>query len=222
MISLVIPTLNAALTLRQTLAAVEGAPVAEIVVADGGSQDGTARLAHQLGAKVVLAPRGRGSQLAAGARAASRDWLLFLHADTALAPTWRQEVARFIQGDGTRAAVFRFQLDDQGPWPRLVERLVERRCRWAGLPYGDQGLLISRPLYESLGGFRPLALMEDVDFVRRLGRRRIVFLATAAMTSAEKYRRRGYLRRSLRNLSCLTLYFAGVSPDRIARIYDAS
>ncbi len=93
------------------------------------------------------------------------------------------------------------------------------RCRVLALPYGDQGLLIHRHLLRQVGGVRALPLMEDVDLVRRLGRRRLVALDIAAITSAEKWRRQGWYRRSLRNFGCLALYFAGVRPSLIARLY---
>jgi hypothetical protein len=92
----------------------------------------------------------------------------------------------------------------------------------SGLPYGDQGLLIHRDLLASVGGLRPLPLMEDVDLVRRLGRHRLEALPVAAVTSAARWRRDGYLRRSARNLACLALWFAGVPPRIIARIYSGT
>jgi hypothetical protein len=118
-----------------------------------------------------------------------------------------------------RAAYFRFVLDSDDPRARRLERLVAWRCRALSLPYGDQGLLIHRNLLERIGGVRPLPLMEDVDLVRRIGRRRLVALDAPAMTSAAKWERDGWRRRSLRNLACLTLYGAGVPPRLIARLY---
>ena len=102
---------------------------------------------------------------------------------------------------------------------RLVERGVGLRASFLGLPYGDQGLLIPRTLYEAIGGYAPLPLMEDVDLVRRLGRSRLRILDADAVTSTERWERDGWLRRSARNLICLGLYGAGVSPERIARLY---
>jgi rSAM/selenodomain-associated transferase 2 len=213
----VIPTLDAASHLGACIASLEG--TGEIVVADGGSSDGTAALAAGLGATVIQAPRGRGTQLRAGAERAGGEWLLFLHADTQLAAGWQEEVRRHIADRPHQAACFAFRLDDPSWQARLLERGVALRVRFLHLPYGDQGLLISRTLYEEMGGFRPLPLMEDVDLVRRLGPRRLRLLGTAAITSAQRWRREGWWRRSARNLSCLALYASGISPQRIARLY---
>jgi rSAM/selenodomain-associated transferase 2 len=214
-LSIVIPVLEAAATLPATLAALGGQ---DIILADAGSTDGTAAVARAAGARVVQAPRGRGSQIAAGIEAAAGPWLLLLHADTRLAPGWEQAV-RAAMRDPTRAWHFAFALDDESPAARRLERAVAWRCRWLGLPYGDQGLLIHRDLLRAVGGMRPLPLMEDVDLIRRLGRARIGAMPVAAVTSAARFRRDGYLRRSARNLLCLTLWFAGVPPATIARLY---
>ena len=216
-LSVVVPTLNAAALLPATLAALGGAP-AEVVVADGGSADGTEGLARSLGATVIAAPRGRGAQLAAGIAAARGPWLLLLHADTRLAPGWAAAV-RAAMAEPGRAFHFRFALDDAAPAARRLERAVAWRCRALALPYGDQGLLIHRDLLVAVGGMRPLPLMEDVDLVRRLGRERLGALDVAALTSADRWRREGWHRRSARNLLCLSLWFLGVPPRRIARIY---
>lgn len=221
-ISVIIPTLNAAETLPRLLACLRSHPlVGEIIVADGGSADRTAALAEALGARVEPAACGRGTQLAAGAAAARGGWLLFLHADCRPQPGWVRAVSAFISapnGKG-RAGYFDFALDDAAPAARRLERVVAWRCRVMALPYGDQGLLISRALYDAIGGFAPWPLMEDVDLARRLGRRRLARIGTGCTASARRYRQDGYWRRPLRNLLCLSLYFAGLSPDRIARLY---
>lgn len=225
---MIIPTLNSELDLGPTLAAlipaaVEGI-VRDVVIADGGSTDRTLKIAEGAGAEIVAAARGRGTQLAAGARLAKCQWLLFLHADSALEPGWERAAQTFIGRieAGRRedtAGAFQFALDDSGLAPRLLEHLVALRSRLLRLPYGDQGLLISRSLYDATGGFAPLPIMEDVDFVRRLGRRRITTLDAKAVTSPARFRREGYVRRSALNLSCLALYFAGMPLDRVARLY---
>ncbi|WP_404380803.1 TIGR04283 family arsenosugar biosynthesis glycosyltransferase [Caenispirillum salinarum] len=215
-LSVVIPTLNAAATLPATLAPLgEAGAAAEVIVADGGSIDGTPDLAP----RAVSAPRGRGPQLAAGGAVARGEWLLFLHADTRLAAGWWAEVQDHMRRRPDMAAAFRFALDDPAPQARRVERLVAWRCRRLGLPYGDQGLLIPAALYEAVGGYRPLPLMEDVDLVRRLGRGRIALLKTAAVTSAIRYRRDGWTARPARNLTCLALWWLGVPAERVAALY---
>lgn len=223
-LSVVMPTLDADATIAKALAQFDRARatglVEELVVSDGGSRDGSVASARAAGARVVSGSRGRGQQLALGAQAARGAWLLFLHADTRLEPGWEAQVTGFVaSGNTDRAAAFTFALDDDAAAARRIERWVERRCRWLGLAYGDQGLLIPRSLYDRLGGFRPIPLMEDVDLVRRIGRHRLSILSTRAITSAARYRRDGYLRRPLRNLGCLSLFFAGVPPHVIARLY---
>jgi len=228
MVSVIIPTLNSAAGLGPTLAALVPATVnglvRQVVIADGGSADATLAIAEAAGAEVLRSEPGRGTQLAAGALKARFPWLLFLHADTILEPGWDDEAWGFIERiDAGRhaaaAAAFRFALDDTGFAPRLLEAGVSVRCALFRLPYGDQGLLIPRRLYNELGGFRPLPLMEDVDMVRRLGRRRLVMLRSRAVTSAIRYRQAGYGRRVARNLTCLALYFLRLPPTMIARLY---
>jgi rSAM/selenodomain-associated transferase 2 len=213
-LSVIIPTLNAADLLPKTLAAL--GEVGELIVVDGGSTDRTVAIAAASAARILTAPTGRGSQIAVGIACATRPWLLLLHADTSLSPGWQS--ACLIAA--TRAGYFRFVLDSDDRKARRLERAVAWRCRVLGLPYGDQGLLIHRDLLRSVGGMRPLALMEDVDLIRRLGRSRLVPLAADAVTSARKWETQGYLRRSARNLLCLSLFFAGVPPRLIARIYE--
>lgn len=216
-LSVVIPVLDAGADLEACLDRLSGAD--EIVVVDGGSTDDSAQIARSAGARLVSTSAGRGGQLAAGAREARGDWLLFIHADTMLAPGWREAAARHMAGHARDAACFRFVLNDPSWQARLLERAVALRVRWLGLPYGDQGLLVSRTHYCAVGGYRPLPLMEDVDLVRRIGRKRLRVLDVPAVTSARRWRSDGWWRRSARNFACLMLYSIGVSPARIARLY---
>ena len=217
MLSVVIPALNAASHLPAALTAVAGAD--EVIVVDGGSRDGTPDLARSLGVQAIAAPRGRGPQIAAGVAAAAGDWLLLLHADTVLQSGW-QPVARAAMAQARpQAGYFRLRLDSPHPRARWIERAVAWRSATLGLPYGDQGLLLPRTLLAAVGGVRPLPLMEDVDLARRIGRRRLVALDADAVTSAARWERDGWTRRSARNLACLGLYFAGVPPRWLARLY---
>ena len=215
--------MNAGSTLARTLDALRDSDLGlQITVCDGGSTDDTVAIAQQAGATVVtVSPAGRGPQLAAGANDGGAPWILFLHADTVLRPGWNAVVRSFTsrKTNAGKAGYFRLRFDTSDPRARRVEKLAALRCRLFGLPYGDQGLLISRALYEYLEGFKPLPLMEDVELVRRIGAKNLVALDAEAVTSAARYERDGWLKRPLRNLCCLSLYFLGVSPRTLQRLY---
>ena len=218
-ISVIIPTFNASESLLRTIKSVKFA-ADEVIVVDGGSTDGSVQIAKEAGAKVVKTGRGRGLQLSIGAREAINDHLLFLHADTQLGPNWPEMAINLLLG-GQKAGVFKFVLEDQSFFARLVEVFVSLRCRSLGWAWGDQGLLIDRTLYLAVGGFNPaLPLFEDVDIIRRIGKPRLEILNENAITSATRYLRGGYFCRSLINLCCLISYFLGVSPERILRFYN--
>lgn len=217
-LTVIIPTLDAAATLSRTLATVAGVPV---VVVDGGSTDATVSIAREHAAAVLASQPGRGVQLRTGAERTDSQWLMFLHADTILEAGWQAAVEDFTGAPANveRAGVFRFALDDPSPAARRLEFLVRWRGRTLALPYGDQGLLIHRRLYDAIGGYRPLPIMEDVDIIRRVGRRRLRFLEPRAFTSPIRWRREGWTLRSARNLLCLALYYAGLPPRHIAKVY---
>jgi len=229
MLTVIIPTLNAEASLAATLSAlvpgVVNGVVRQVIVVDGGSSDQTLKIADAAGADILRSNEpGRGPQLIAGANAAKSRWFLFLHADTVLQPDWDVEAATFIEriesGERPEAAgVFRFALDDTGCLPRLIEMGVSVRCDVFRMPYGDQGLLIPRRLYDTIGGYRPLPLMEDVDIISRLARRHTVMLRSRAVTSAVRYRADGYVMRVLRNWGCLILFYLHVPTRYIARLY---
>ena len=231
-ISIIIPTLNAEETLTRTLAplvpgAVRGL-VQEVIVVDGGSSDETLEIVEAAGAKLVRAPKGRGPQLAAGAKAAKGNWLLFLHADTVLEPGWIAEVEKFFEQieagrfrDGEMAASFRFALDDFSGWARIIEKMVALRCALMKLPYGDQGLLIHRTLYAASGGYRPIPLMEDLDLVERIARHhRLRRLRCSLVTSNRRWQEQGVISRAWCNWRLRRRWQQGIAADQLAGDYD--
>lgn len=224
-LSIIIPAFNAAadlpLCLSSLMPGVERGVVRELILVDGGSTDDTARIADDAGATVLHAPeKGRAKQLIHGAAAAQGDWLLFLHADTALDRDWATASAAHIAASPDMAAAFtlKFRSDDRAA--RTLARRANWRARTFGLPYGDQGLLISRALYDALGGYPDIRLMEDVKLMQAIGKKRLKILPEKAHTSAAKYQRDGWRKRSWHNAFLLTRYLLGASPEKLADLYD--
>jgi glycosyltransferase involved in cell wall biosynthesis len=190
------------------------------VISDGGSNDGTLEAADEAGAKIVTSAKGRGQQLAAACALAKGPWLLILHADGRLAVGWETIALSHIRQQPDRAGYFKFQLDDPSIIARVWESGVAMRCGALALPYGDQGLLISKALYEAAGGFEAVPLMEDVGLVCRLGRKRLRALDGKILTRSERFRKAGYFSRTLRNWSLLLRYLMGTDPTRLVKSYD--
>lgn len=219
-LSVIMPTLDAARGLERSLpslaAGLQAGLIRELILSDGGSSDETAKIAEAAGAVLVTGPASRGGQLRRGADAAQGEWLLFLHADSVLPPGWADVViAQIVEGS---PAVFRLQFDADGIVPALVAGWANLRTRVFSLPYGDQGLLISRQDYQATGGFPDMPLMEDVAMARAL-KGRITLLPMALTTSAARYEREGWLRRGARNLSLLLRYLCGADPEQLVQRY---
>ena len=221
-VSVVIPTLNVSADIGPLLSTLldgmNDSLLCEVVLADGGSTDGVERLAEVAGCLLVRSELGRGRQLAAGVAAAQGPWLLVLHADSVPQPGWIGAVRAHLEHPN-RAGYFALQFDQGGAAARAVAGWANLRSRLFGLPYGDQGLLISRDLYSAVGGYREIPLMEDVALARRL-RGHLHPLAARITTSARRYQDEGWLRRGTHNLTTLAMYLAGVSPDRLAARYS--
>lgn len=222
-LSIIIPALNAAgdlpLCLESLMAGLEAGLIREVIVVDGGSADATTRIAGSAGAALIESPPGRAKQLIAGAAAARGEWFLFLHADTVLSRDWPERAASHMATRPGMAAAFTLKYRSDARPARWLEARANRRARWMGLPYGDQGLLISRALYDQIGGFHDVPLMEDVMIVRALGKKRLVILNAEARTSAAKYERDGWRRRSWKNALLLTRFLMGAKPEDLARQY---
>ena len=222
LISVVIPTLNAEAALGPCLGSLgEGLAlglIREVIVSDGGSRDGTLELAEMAGAERVSGAASRGGQLRRGCAMAGGEWLLVLHADSEFAEGWAQAVLDHLAQGSDQAGYFRLRFRAKGIAPRMVAGWANWRARVFGLPYGDQGLLIRRSLYDAIGGYDDIPLMEDVALARRL-KGRLVPLTAVITTSVDRYRKDGWLRRSLTNFLTLMRYFSGTDPEKLVRGY---
>jgi rSAM/selenodomain-associated transferase 2 len=218
--SVIIPTRNEAQALPSTLSHVLAAwPDAELIVSDGASPDDTVNLAEAAGAHVVRGEAaGRGPQLRAGAEVATRDWLLFLHADTLITPAAARVADTFSLRPEARIATFQLKFDH----PDWLLRRSEWWTRFDSVftRFGDQGILIRRSYYQDLGGFQPWPLFEDVDLLRRARRQRAVSVLDATVTtSARRFRASGSLRQQFSNAFLLCRFLAGGDPFKLAGYY---
>jgi len=220
-VSVIIPALNEARHIAATLRAVGQSPAHEVIVVDGGSTDTTVQRTQEAGATVLASKPGRARQLNAGAARAGGASLLFLHADTLLPRGWAEALVRTLRASGVVAGAFGFRIAGNFPGKSLIEWITGFRSRWFQRPYGDQGLFLSRALFEEMGGFADLPIMEDYQMGARLRRRgRIVTVREAALTSGRRWQKLGVLRTALRNQWMLAGYHLGVSPRTLAARYD--
>ena len=223
LITTVIPVLNDTAALASLLPTLPADPDLQIVVADGGDSSDPAMNALRERYSSVAWTRsapGRGLQMNRGARQACGRWLVFLHADTRLEEGWIDLLRRLDERPSIVGGSFRFALDSPARWARWIEWGVRMRVRLFGFAYGDQALFVRRTVFDDLGGYRELPLMEDVDFIRRLRRRgRLEHADLRALTSARRWERDGWFRRTVENAVLVTLFLAGHPPERLARRY---
>ena len=224
-LSVVIPTLEEASRLPLLLADLRRWPgELEVIVSDGGSRDQTREVALLAGATVLDSPKaGRGPQLRWGIDHSTHAWVLVLHADSRLPGTWHQKVGTVLNTPEAHLSAWHFDFNvdaERRPMLWLLERMVNLRSRWLQRPYGDQGLLIQRHLYERVGGYRPLALMEDLDLVERLSKvASLRSLNCALLTSGERWQKRSVLVQTWRNARLRWLWRQGRSTEQLLRIY---
>lgn len=217
-ISVVIPTLNEAGRIGAVLAPLCDLPGVEVIVADGGSSDGTGDMARRFPVRLLNGLAGRAVQMNAGAAAATGTYLLFLHADTRLPEGFAGHVREVLARPDVAAGAFELRIDAPGHGLRLIERLANWRSRRLGMPYGDQAVFVRTALFREVGGFPSIPVMEDFELMRRLRRRgRVVIAPTAVVTSARRWRANGLLRNTLINQAVIAAYLLGVPPERIAR-----
>ncbi len=217
-VAVIIPTLNEAAHLAETLCHVAAAQPHEIIIADGGSTDDTLAIATAAGAQIVRSGRGRGLQMNTGAQHATGGLLFFLHADTLPPANYPQAIRESLRSPKNIAGAFRFALREPRPvGAELLERLTAWRNHQRQLPYGDQGLFVRRAHFEALGRFPEWPILEDVDFTRRARLHgRIVIHPAAAETSGRRWQQAGVIRTFLRHQLILLGYKVGVSPARLA------
>jgi rSAM/selenodomain-associated transferase 2 len=223
LVTVVIPVLDDTSALTSLLPTLPVDPSIQVVVVDGGDGRDTASDAlreRHPEIEWIRSARGRGVQMNAGAKRARGRWLVFLHADTRLGAGWLDLLRRLDSHPSIVGGSFRFALDSGSRWARWIERGVRLRVRLFDLAYGDQALFARRDVFGELGGYMELPLMEDVDFVRRLRRRgRLEHADIPALTSARRWERDGWIRRTVENIALILLFLAGWSPARLARRY---
>lgn len=219
-VSIVIPALNEGALIAQAVQRAWRLGPREVIVADGGSSDGTADSARSAGAQVCSSPPGRARQQSAGAQHASGEFLLFLHADAWLAEGGLRQIERAAAENQAHCGAFRQQIEADGLLYRWLERGNAWRVRLRGMPYGDQGIFVRRSLFEELGGFPDVRLLEDVLLMKALRRRAWPALLPGPLhVNARRWQRHGVIRQTIRNWMLLSAARAGVPPDRLARFY---
>ncbi len=221
-ISIIIPVFNEATTIVKTLERLKDDVGVDLIVVDGGSQDNTVELAKQMGVKVISSPLpGRAQQMNIGATAARGDILLFLHADTQLPQNYQKILQMTLAKEKVIAGAFELAIDGQQWSLRLVEKMVNWRSRLCSLPYGDQAIFLEKRIFQDLGGFADLSIMEDFEFVQRLKRRgKIAIAPVAVLTSGRRWQKLGVFKTTLINQLVIFGYYLGISPARLRHFYQ--
>ena len=224
-ITVIIPTLNEEQTIEHTLSRLHDPAFSEILVVDGGSHDQTlARIATAAPhARILSGTTGRARQMNSGAAASKEDVLLFLHADTLLPLTAADDVLTTLQDPRTIGGRFDVRFDRDSGWYWLICRMMNWRSRLTGIVTGDQALFVRRPVFEAVGGFPDIPVMEDIAFSKQLKRiGRIAALKSCVLTSSRRWTRHGVVRTILLMWWMRLLFFVGVSPEKLKRLYIAA
>jgi hypothetical protein len=220
-ISVIIPALNEADKIADTVASIGHGNNTEVIVVDGGSIDNTVSIAKTLGAKIIQGSPPRSRQMNQGADAASKDILLFLHADTLLPENFNLHVLDALAQPGVAAGAFELRIDSPVPSFRFIERIANWRSRCFKMPYGDQAIFMFSKVFHQMGGFPNIPIMEDFELIRRLRKKGdVVTLPQPVITSPRRWLNQGILKTTLINQLVVLSYFMGISPDTIVRLYD--
>jgi rSAM/selenodomain-associated transferase 2 len=222
-ISIIIPTLNEAANIDRALTSIPSSPQVEVIIVDGGSIDRTIGIARTKPVKILTATGGRAVQMNVGARVATGEILLFLHADTILPPDFVRLVRSAllpVAASMPVAGAFALKIDAPQWRLRLVEWGANWRSRYGQMPYGDQAIFLTAKTFQQVGGFPELPLMEDFQLMRQLGKLgRIEIVSTPVVTSARRWLKRGIFQTTAINQLIILAYFAGVSPTQLSRWY---
>ncbi|MBD2569377.1 TIGR04283 family arsenosugar biosynthesis glycosyltransferase [Anabaena lutea] len=219
-ISIIIPTLNEASNITETLASIQPSTNVEIIVVDGGSKDNTQKIVQSLGITVISSPPGRAVQMNTGAAIASGEIVLFLHADTRLPNGFDVMIRTTLQKPKVVAGAFALRIDAPHGGLRLVEWGVKWRSHFWQLPYGDQAIFLTKATFKQIGNFPDLPIMEDFELIRRLKRLgKIAIVSVPVITSPRKWLKKGILTITILNQIIILTYLLGVSPQRIRSWY---
>lgn len=220
-VSVIIPALNEATNIERAVASARQAGAGEVIVCDGGSSDATVATAARCGAATLVSDTlGRAAQMNLGAGKATGAVLLFLHADNWLAPDAIRQLETCLEQEKFLWGAFRQRIDAQGSIFRWIERGNAWRLRWQRLAYGDQAIFVRRHVFEELGGFAPVPLMEDVLLSRALARRAPpAHLPGPVHVDPRRWQRHGVIRQTLHNWRLMALWRLGVSPEKLSAAY---
>lgn len=219
-VSIIIPTLNESRILPTTLERLQGLAPHEILIGDGGSDDGTRGIAQRFGVRCLDTPRGRAVQMNTAASEATGDLLLFLHADSHLDAAAYARMTAAMQTGRYLGGAFSLSIDSPVRALQTISRLATLRSRYLSLVYGDQGIFVRPEVFRELGGFPPLPICEDLDFFRRLKNRgRTVILRDPIVTSARRWHAEGVFWTTTRNILIASLFLMGFSPAVLSKWY---
>ena len=219
-VSIIVPTLNEALIIEKSLAAIACLNPHEVIVVDGGSTDITTTLASRLATHVVKSAAGRARQMNAGAKEATGDLLLFMHVDSRLTPESFGKMTEEMRHRKSAGGAFSLHIESKKISLRLISTLAIWRSKYLNLVYGDQTIFVRADIFQKLEGFSPLPICEDLEFFRRLRRQgKVILLKEKAHTSGRRWMTEGILFTTLRNIAVVTLFLLGFPPQTLSKWY---